>query len=135
MLPLIALYEQEITFMKIKYVYISTQNPGTEHWNNLNGTTANYIMSQFGCGLTYAVDLYSFILLHIYHLQSDVIGNTKHSVIDMAVILLGVILIRAAFQVRILHTHTHTCAQPQKLPRLLTWNITWNILYVCVNMT
>lgn len=121
--------------MKIKYVYISTQNPGTEHWNNLNGTTANYIMSQFGCGLTYAVDLYSFILLHIYHLQSDVIGNTKHSVIDMAVMLLGVILIRAAFQVRILHTHTHTCAQPQKLPRLLTWNITWNILYVCVNMT
>lgn len=133
MLPLIALYEQEITFMKIKYVYISTQNPGTEHWNNLNGTTANYIMSQFGCGLTYAVDLYSFILLHIYHLQSDVIGNTKHSVIDMAVMLLGVILIRAAFQVSILHTHT--CAQPQKLPRLLTWNITWNILYVCVNMT
>lgn len=81
------------------------KNPGTEHWNNLNGTTANYIMSQFGCGLTCAVDLYSFILLHIYHLQSDVIGNTKHSVIDMAVMLLSVILIRAAFQARILHTH------------------------------
>lgn len=66
--------------------YFNTKRWDTEHSNNLNITPANYIMPQFGCCLIYyEVDLYS----SIQHLiaQSDVIGDTKHNVTDMAVIL------------------------------------------------
>lgn len=61
-------------------------------------------MSQFGCCLTYyALDLYSTIQHHIA--ESDVIGKTKHSVTDMAVILSQCYFNEGCVSV---HMHTNT---------------------------
>lgn len=69
-------------------LYFNIKLCDSEHWNNLNITAANCIMSQFGCRLTYYSSGFVLIYSASYcYSESDVNGNTKNSVIDMAVTL------------------------------------------------